>query len=191
MTCCRLLWRTLGLVMLNPVFPGDCNMTKIIKLRRWVKYTAYYYCWSATVSAIASANNLKLMWEELNNITPTSSTPHKIQMTSQKPLSSHTCRESCKSEDLETTALMSPWGTHPKSSKLLHPVKNIKNVTGEKNGRSVVLEPYLYCIPTRMLQLQLLSKAVHEHLLLLCTDEFGTKSSIADLQAAMSTEDSP
>jgi hypothetical protein len=41
-----------------------------------------------------------------------------------------------------------------------------------------------------MLQLQLLSKAVHEHLLLLCTHELATKSSIADLQAAMSTEDS-
>ncbi len=78
----------------------------------------------------------------------------------------------------------------PISSKLLHPVKNIKSVTGEKNSGRVVLEAYLYCIPTRMLQLQLLSKAVHEHLLLLCTHELGTKSSIADLQAAMSSEDS-
>lgn len=49
MTCCRLLRRTLGLGMLNPVFPGDCNMTKVIKLQKWIKYTAYYYCWSATL----------------------------------------------------------------------------------------------------------------------------------------------
>jgi hypothetical protein len=110
MTCCRLHWRTLGLVMLNPVFPGDCNMTKVVKLQQWIKYTAYYYCWSATVSAIASANNLKLMWEELNNIAPTS-TPHKNSDDLSKLLSSHTCRESCKSGDLQTPALMSPWGT--------------------------------------------------------------------------------
>ncbi len=143
---------------------------------------------SATVSAIASANNLKLMWEELNNIAPTS-TPHKIQMTSQ------ICWAHTHAENPGKVGIykLQHWWAHevpPKSSKLLHPVKNIKNVTGEKNGGSVVLEPYLYCIPTRMLQLQLLSKAVHEHLLLLCTHELGTKSSIADLQAAMSTEDS-